>query len=177
MGYFNLTLVLFKEKKHPKTFLVDFHKKLKTISIILEKDDYEIIVFNDSIQGEEKEPIELNESMTDEDVINLVCFWKGLGMLSYRHPNFRYAFSINYLTWDDKFIDGFDIGFYSSEFRTNEDDKNHRKIISEIGNLVEYECIVGDIGNVSNHYIDLKQDLTKIKEIIKNKTFDIDSRK
>lgn len=47
MGSYNTTLVLFKEKQDPKTFLSDFHKKIKDMNVVLEKSDYHRIVFND----------------------------------------------------------------------------------------------------------------------------------
>jgi hypothetical protein len=176
MGYFHTTLVLFKKKKDPKSFLENFHNSLKNIGITLEKDEHEIIVFNDSRTEEEKEPIELQELMTDEAVLHLVAAWKGLGMLSYRHPDFRFAFSINYLTWDDEAVDGFDIGFYGKELKTKEEEERHQDIILEIGKLVDYEYIVGDIGNTSNKYIDLRKDLNVIKKFIQKNSFEIDIR-
>lgn len=78
MSSFDMTFFLLKEKKKPKSFMIDFNEKLKSINVLLEKNDYEIIVFNDSRDEEEKEHIDLNESMTDEEIIDLVCSWKGL---------------------------------------------------------------------------------------------------
>lgn len=174
MGYFNTTLVLLKKTETPEVFLLNFHEKLKAIGVILQKSNDEIIVFNDSCSGQEKEPFQLNESLSDIDIIHKMTEWKSLGLLSYRHPNFNFAFTINYLTWDDTFIYGFDIGFYSKEFKTTLDTIKHRDFITQISNVIDYEFIVGDIGNVSEDYIDLKQSLPAIKEIIKNKSFDID---
>jgi hypothetical protein len=175
MGYFDVTLVLLKTKKDPGSFLAEFHKELRIINVTLEKDENDII-FNDSITDEEKEPFELNESMTDDEVLDLLCSWKGLGLLSYRHPDLSLPFSINYLTWDDKNIDGFDIGLYGKEFRNEEDEERHKTFVTKIGSLVDFETIIGDIGNTSEKYINLRQDLSQVKEIIKHNTFDIDIR-
>lgn len=79
MGSYNTTLILFKEKQDPRTFLFDFHQKIKNINILLEKDDYRRIIFNDKRDGKEQESIELDKSMTDENIIDLVCSWGGLG--------------------------------------------------------------------------------------------------
>ena len=57
MSYFNGTLLLLKEKKEPKSFMLDLNEKLKSINVLLPKSDYEIIIFNDSRNEEEKDYI------------------------------------------------------------------------------------------------------------------------
>lgn len=174
MSYFNGTLVLLKEKKEPKSFMLDLNEKLKSINVLLPKSDYEIIVFNDSRNEEEKDYIELDVSMTDEDVIDLVCSWKSLGTLGYRHPDFNFELGINYLTWDDKNVYGFKIFFARKD--TMFEDNRHEKLISKISEFVDYEYVVGDINEESENYIQMEESLEEIKEHILKNSFEIDSR-
>jgi hypothetical protein len=175
MSSFDVTLFLLKEKKEPRSFMIDFNEKLKSINVLLEKNDYEIIVFNDSRNEEEKEHIYLNESMTDEEIIDWVCSWKGLGLLSYRHPDFSMPLSINYLSWDDEYLYGFDVGFASTD--TVFKKEKHEKLMAKISEFIDYEYIVGNVENLDlpGNNIGL-QSLDKIKELILNNSFKIDSR-
>jgi len=174
MSYFNGTLILLKEKKDPKLFMLDFNENLKSIDVLFQKSDYEIIVFNDSRNEEEKEPIELNKSMTDDYIIDLVCSWKGLGLLTYRHPDFEFELWINYLTWDDKYINAIKVSFARKD--TMFEDNRHEKLISKMSEFVDYEYVVGDINEESKNYISMEESLDKIKEHILESSFEIDSR-
>jgi hypothetical protein len=174
MGGFHTTFVLLKNKQEVKPFLLDFHKKLKRINVLLEKDEHEIVCFNDS-KEEEKEHIYLDENKTDEEIIDLICSWKALALVSYRHPDFRFPFSINYLTWDEETIQGIDIGFYDKEFRTIEADETHQKFIYEVAGLLDYDFFVGDFENPLL-YFKIDKNLDAIKEFVKNKKYTIDSR-
>ena len=106
MSWFDVTFVLLKEKVDPLPFLVDFHKELAAINVVIDKSDQEFITFNDTKAGEEKEIVELNESMTIEEIIRQLCSWKALGLICYRHPDFKFPVSIHYLTWDERSLEG-----------------------------------------------------------------------
>ncbi|WP_185287848.1 hypothetical protein [Chryseobacterium lactis] len=175
MSNFDETLVLLKEKKDPKSFIMDFNEKLRSVVVLLEKDKDEIIVFNDTQNEEEKEYVELGESTTDEQVVDLICSWKGLGQLLYRHPDFRFQIGINYLTWDDQSLHGFVISFSDKDLAFEGTDKQ-KELILKIAQFIDYEYIVGDIGNVSKNYISMGKSLEEIKEHIMNHSFTIDSR-
>lgn len=175
MGSFEESLVLLKEGQEPKPFISKLHQKLKDIDFILEIDDYEYIVFNDTRDEKEKEPISLKNSMSENEVIHELCSWKGLGLLSYRHPNFQFQVSINYVSWDDILINGFTISFYGKDVIFRE--KAKKDLLLEIANLVDYKYVVGDIDNTSKTYIHLEQKLPKIINYIENHTFEIDIRK
>ncbi|WP_343664443.1 hypothetical protein [Chryseobacterium mucoviscidosis] len=175
MGSYNSTLILFKEKQDPKTFLSDFHKKLKEINILIEKNYYQRVIFNDKRNEEEHEPIELDRSMTDEDIIDLVCSWGGFGLLSYRHDDIEFTLSINYVSWDDEFIEGIEV-FYNASHQ-NYINKNEIKndIIIKLVNCTDYKLVVGSIGDSEDDFrtdLDLEYNL----KYIKNKKFDIDLR-
>jgi hypothetical protein len=176
MSSFNVTLLLLEEKKEPKSFILDFNEKLKSIDVLLQKSDYEIIAFNDSRDKEEKEPVGLDESMADEYIIDLVCSWKGLGLLSYRHPDFKFELGINYLTWDDKHIYGFEISFADKDLVGDRCVK-HKELVYKIAEFIEYKYIVGDVDRSSKNYISREESLNKIKEFILNNSFEIDIRK
>ncbi|NIF06634.1 hypothetical protein F3J23_14385 [Chryseobacterium sp. Tr-659] len=175
MGSYNTTLVLLKEKQHPKTFLSNFHKKIKDINVVLEKDEYQRIIFNDKRNEEEKEPIELDKLMSDEDIIDLLCSWGGFGLLSYRHNDVEFALYINYLSWDDQFIEGIEVSF--KETHKNYINKNKIKddVIIKIANCIDYKLVVGSIGDSEDNFrmdLDLEYNL----KYIENKKFDIDIR-
>ncbi|MFC3158687.1 hypothetical protein [Chryseobacterium arachidis] len=174
MSYFNGTLILLKDKKDPKLFMLDFNENLKSIDVLFQKSNYETIIFNDSRNEEEKEPIELNKSMTHEHIINLVCSWKGLGLLTYRHQDFEYEVWINYLTWDDEYIYGFVLFFAPKD--TIYEDNRHEKLIFKISEFVDYKYVVGDINEESKNYISMEEDLDEIEEHILKSSFEIDSR-
>lgn len=174
MSYFNGTLILLKEKKESKSFILELNENLKSIGVLFQKSDSEVIAFNDSRNDEEKEPIWLDTSMTDEEIINLVCSWKGLGILPYRHSEFKFELGINYLTWDDKHIYGFVISFARKD--TLFEDNRHEKLIYEISKFVDYKYVVGDINEESKNYISMEEGLDEIKEHILKSSFEIDSR-
>ncbi|MCS4301036.1 hypothetical protein [Chryseobacterium sp. BIGb0232] len=175
MSNFDETLVLLKEKKDPKSFIMDFNEKLRSVDVLLEKDEDEIIVFNDTRHEEEKDYVELDESMTEEQVIDLICSWKALGLLSYRHPDFRLQIGINYLTWDDQSLHGFEISFSDKDLAFDGTDRQ-TELILKISQLIDYEYIVGDVGHASRNYISMEESLEKIKEHIMSNSFTIDSR-
>ncbi|MGH1517946.1 hypothetical protein [Chryseobacterium sp. JK1] len=175
MSNFDETFILLKEEKEPLPFIVNLNEKLKTIQVVLQKSDYELVAFNDTRDEEEKESIWLDESMTDEDVIDLVCSWKGLGMLTYRHPDFLLDFGVAFMTWDDEHIQGVMISFAERDTAFEREVK-HRELIVKISQFLEYEYVVGDVGNTSRSYISMEESLDKIKEHILNSSFTIDSR-
>ncbi|REC62502.1 hypothetical protein DRF65_10440 [Chryseobacterium pennae] len=175
MSNFDETLVLLKEKKDPKSFIIDFNEKLRSVDVLLEKDEDEIIVFNDTRHEEEKDYVELDESMTEEQVIDLICSWKALGLLLYRHPDFRLQIGINYLTWDDQSLHGFEISFSDKDLAFDGTDRQ-KELILKISQLIDYEYIVGDVGHASRNYISMEESLEKIKEHIMSNSFTIDSR-
>ncbi|MFC3157986.1 hypothetical protein SAMN05443633_104327 [Chryseobacterium arachidis] len=174
MSIFYETLILLKEKKDPKSFILNFNENLKSINVLLEKSDSEVMVFNDDRNEEEKEPIWLDTSMTDEEVVDLVCSWKGLGLLTYRHQDFQYDLGINYLTWNDKYLSGFVVS-YAHKDTLFEDDR-HKKLISKISEFIDYEYVIGNISIDSKIYIRMEDSLEKIKEHILKNSFEIDSR-
>ncbi len=92
-----------------------------------------------------------------------------MGLLSYRHPDFNFPISINYLSWDDCHIQGFDIGFYGAEFKNSESSEKQQNLIKSIKELDNFEAVVGDIGNSSVDYINLHLPLSEIKEQILQK--------
>lgn len=175
MSYYNSTLILFKEKQDPKTFLSDFHKKLKEINILLEKYYYQQVIFNDKRNEEEHEPIELDRSMTDEDIIDLVCSWGGFGLLSYRHNDIEFTLSINYVSWDNQFIEGIEVSFNASHQNYINKNKIKDNVIIKIANYIDYKLVVGGIGDSEDDFrtdLDLEYNL----KYIENKKFDIDIR-
>ena len=174
MGWFDVTLVLLKEKQLPISFLVDLHRNFKTINLKLEIDDYEFIVFNDTRDDKENQNKDLNKSMQSDEVIKHLCDWPGLGLLSYRHPDFNFSVTINYLTWDDKSINGFSIGFNGHEAAAKQ--INKFQLINDIAGLVNYQYTIGDIGDCSDNYIDLRENLSEVIRHIKNRKFEIDLR-
>lgn len=175
MGGYNTTLILFKEKQDPRTFLFDFHRKIKDINITLEKDNYHRIIFNDKRDGEEREPIELDKSMTDENILDLICSWGGLGMLSYRHNDIEFALSINYVSWDDQFVEGIEVSFKASHQNYINKNKIKNNVIIKISNCIDYKLVVGSIGNSEDEFR-TDSGLANIFDYIEGKAFDIDIR-
>lgn len=175
MSNFDETLILLKVKKEPKSFIMDFNEKLKSIDVLLEKDEDEIIVFNDTRNEEEKDYVELEGLMTDEQVVDVICSWKGLGLLSYRHPDFRLQIGINYLTWDDQYLHGFEVSFSDNDLSYDGADKQ-KELILKMSQFIDYEYIVGDVGNASKNHISMEESLERIKEHILNNSFRIDSK-
>lgn len=175
MGWFDVTLVLLKEGQNSELLLLNLHQKFETINLVLEIDDDEFIVFNDTQDGKEKEMVQLNSSMSVDKVLTLLCGWSGLGLLSYRHPKFEFPITLNFHTWDDKLIDGFTIGFNGHEVLSKEKDKE--QLIFDIIGLADYKYAVGDIGNISDTYINLEQSLSSIIKYIENQRFEIDIRR
>jgi hypothetical protein len=174
MGSFNNTFILLKNYENAKYFLVDFHVQLLKLNISLEK-NWGAIVFNDQRNDAEKEPFEFEDFKTDEEIIDIVCSWKGLGLLSYRHLNIEFPFYINYISWDDQSLQGMEISYkLSAENYTNRDNIKDN-IILKIIELIDPELAVGSIGNSEDDFrtdLDLEYNL----KYIENKKFDIDSR-
>ena len=175
MGWFDVTLVLLKERQNSKPFLVDLHRKLETIDFVLEINDEEFIVFNDTQDRREKETVHLTSSMSVNEVLGFLWTWSGLGLLSYRHPKVEFPITLNFHTWNDKLIDGFTIGFNGREVLSKKKEKE--QLIFDISGLVDYKYVVGDIGNVSDTYINLEQSLSAIIQYIESQKFEVEIRK
>lgn len=175
MGWFDVTFVMLKERQIPKPFLLNLHKKFEEIGLVLEIEDDELIVFNDTQIGQENEPFYLNNLMSLEQVLDHLCNWPGLGLLSYRHSNFRLPVTIDFRTWDDNLLDGFTVGFSGREAVLNE--KLKKELISDITKFVDFKFVVGDISNVSSTYINLELGLPEILEYIGKSKFELDIRK
>jgi len=174
MASYNETFILLKKPIDPKAFLLGFHQKLKALSCVLEKDDSNFISFNDARNGEEKEILYLNETMSDSEIIEELYSWKALGCLSFRHPDFSFELTIDYRTWDDKNLYGFNIAFNNKDVLRNRE--KHRLFIFEISNAIDYKYIVGDIYPDSNTYLNLALTLDAIEEMIRKQKFEIDYR-
>lgn len=160
MSFFSVTLLLFREKQTPASFLTALHRKLESISLAPDIDDQEFIVFNDTRSGQEKEHVDLHSSMQVQEVIDLLCSWPGLGLLSYRHPDFSFPITLNYHTWDDEHLQGITIGFNGHEASSNMQKKD--QLVAQVMQLVEYQYVVDDIDHSSCTYIDLSEDLATI---------------
>ncbi|WP_028975147.1 hypothetical protein [Spirochaeta cellobiosiphila] len=175
MGWSNEYLVLLEAKQEPKSFLEDFHKNLESINIKLENEDGAFIVYNESQQGEEKEVSYINNPQSVSDIIASLYLWAPLGLLSYRHSEFCFALTINYLTWDDNKLDGFVIGFngHEAEWKI----ESIYKLVTQIAGLVDYKYTVGDIDRTSKTWIDLEQPLFKIIKEIETTKFTLDLRR
>lgn len=174
MGSFNNTLILLKNNKNAKEFLVDFHEKLLKINISFER-NWRKIIFNDKRNGEEKKSVEFEDFHTDKEIIHLLCSWYGLGLLSYTNTDVEFPFSINYISWDDKHLQGIEISYKLSAENYNNRENIKNKIILKIIGFVDAELAVGSIGNCEDDFradLDLEYNL----KYIENKRFDIDTR-
>lgn len=174
MGNFNNTLIVLKNDNNAKDFLMDFHRKLFKLNISLEK-DWGFVVFNDKRNDEEKEPFELNDFNTDEEIIDFLCSWEGLGLLSYRHIDIEFPFHINYISWDDKCLQGIEISYkFSHENYINRNSiKNN--VILKIIEFIDFKLVAGGVGDSEDDFrVDL--DLEYNLKYIENKKFDIDIR-
>ena len=83
MGYFDCTLFLFKSKKEPQSFLHKFHNQLNSLNMEPELEEGSLIVFNDLRNGAEKDYLEITQSISSDELLELLCSWKGLGLLSF----------------------------------------------------------------------------------------------
>ncbi len=176
MGWFDETLVILKEEQERNHFLKTFHEKLNALAVTLDIDDDEFICFNDTRNEEEKDLVDLSQDLKTEDVLKTLCQWPGLGILSYRHPNFSHYVSINYHTWNDDQIKAFVIGFNGKEVAFGTKEEKSLELILQISNLVDYECVVGSIYDDVN--IEFSRDLSDILKHISQTEFKrIDKRK
>ena len=176
MGWFDKALVIFKEAQDPKSFLLTFHEKLKSTKLQLEIDDYEFITYSDTRDNQEREFEDLDEGMTVEKVIDLLCDWPGLGLLGYRHEDFAHSISINYLTWDDHLMHGFSLGFFGKEFLSDQSREKRDQLIRSISELVDYRFVVGDVGDLSKNEINTRDELPAIIAFIEQRKFELDLR-
>jgi len=174
MGNFNKTLILLKKNENAKKFLVDFHEKLLKINISLKK-DFGVVIFNDKRNEEENEHIELEGFKTDEEIIDFLCSWEGLGLLSYKNINIEFPFHINYISWDDEYLQGIEISYLSSAENYSNRNNIKNNVILKIIELVDFKVVVGSIGDSEDDFrtdLDLEYNL----KYIENKKFDIDIR-
>lgn len=162
MGWSNSTLFLLKEKQPPKDFINALIEQLKTIGWRLAS-TAEFICFNDSVNGVEKETVYFEEEFSEQDIIDLLVSWKGLGMLEFFVPEFQFPVVISFLSWDDVSLEGFSINcngkdklfFYSPE--------KHRGLIDKIAGFVNFKLVAGNVDDYSYHS-DLSSILQKAKE-------------
>lgn len=176
MGWFDVTFIILKDAQERKSFLTTFHTKLAKLNVHLDIDEGEFICYNDTRSGEEKEITDLSKDMSVEDVIDLLSEWPGLGILSYRHPDFSHYVTINYLTWDDKHIHGFTIGFNGKEVCLSPKQEKSIELINQLSELVDCKYVVGSIDDDPG--IDFNDDLPEIVKYIEQTKFKkIDKRK
>jgi hypothetical protein len=122
-----------------------------------------------------KKTVDLNETMSIETIIEILSSAPGLGLLSYRHPNFNHIVSINYLSWDDNLIHGFSIGFNGKEVCLGQKKEDSLSLIHEISELVDYKYVIGSIYDDSN--IRTEYELSSVLKYIEETTFsNIDKR-
>ncbi len=177
MGWFDVTLVILDKPQDRDSFLPLFNERLKSIDVKLCIEDGEFICYNNTRSGEEREITDLYNGMKTEDVLMLLAQWPGLGILCYHHPNFSHYITLDYLTWDDNLIYGFTIGFNGKEVCLDQKKNQSRLLIEEIIQLIDYKCVVGNIDNVSNTYINTSDELSSILGYIEKTTFEFDKRK
>lgn len=175
MGYFHQTLILFESPQDRIRWLPPFQEALRRISVVPEETD--IVVLNDMRNGKEKEPVVTAEYMLPEVALAHVMEWPGLGLLPYRHPYFNYEIGINYLTWNDREVDGMAVSFSGKDLKTPDRWQRQRALIEEIAHLTDYRYVVGDIGNAAEIHLDFEQSKSEIEAIIRQSTFEIDLRK
>jgi hypothetical protein len=173
MGSFNNILIKFKNKEEPSFFLEEFQKRLKEIGITFEKSG-SYLIFNDLIDESEKDPIEVSDSINDKDVIKLLISWKGLGLISYRNKNVDYPFHINYLSWNNKDLEGIQISFKTSNKNYNNKNMIKDSVVMKIAKLINFEFIIGSIGDSESDFN--ISDISEIMHYMKNRKFDIDIR-
>ncbi|KPH14706.1 hypothetical protein [Chryseobacterium sp. ERMR1:04] len=174
MGNFNTTFILLKKNEIAREFLFYFHEKLLKLDISLEK-EWGRIIFNDKRNDDEKEPFELKNFKTDEEIIDSLCSWEGLGLLSYKHINIEFPFYINYISWDDTYLQGIEISFKGSAENYTNRDRIKNNVILKIAERVNFQLIVGSMGNSEDDFR-ANLDLVYNLEYIKDKKFDIDIR-
>lgn len=163
MGWSNSTLFILKEKQKPKDFVTKLIEQLKTIGWRLALKE-ESVYFNDSaVSEEEKEPIYFEEELSEQEIIDLLVSWKGLGGLVFFALDFEFPVSIDFLSWDDVSIEGFCIGFNGKDKILLYEREKHKNIIYKISEFVNFKLVVGNVEDYSYHY-DLSTILQKAKE-------------
>jgi hypothetical protein len=167
MGWSNSTLFLLKEKQKPKDFVTELVKQLKTIEWTLALSE-ESVCFNDSVSGEEKESIYFEEETSEQEIIDLLVSWKGLGMLVFFVPEFEFPVVVNFLSWDDISLEGFSVECNGKENLFFSTADKHKTIIVKISEFISFKLIVGDVENYNYH-----NDLSAIHEKIKENHFKI----
>lgn len=169
MGWFDQTLIILNEEQERNHFLASFHMNLASLNLKLDIGDDDFICYNDTRSGEEKDCENLSERMNSEDVLKLLSEWSGLGILSYRHPNFSHCVTIDYLTWNDNQVQALVIGFNGKEVGFGSKEEKSLELIHQISELVAFKCVVGNIyDDVS---IDFNRDLSDILEYIRQTKF------
>lgn len=140
----------------------------------------DLIVYNDMRNGDEKDAEEIDETNYKNEalIIDKVCNWPGLAYITYLHPHFHFDIGINYLTWDDKHLQGLEISISGKEFgRTENSFENHRKFFEQLRNLVDYKYIVGDVSGANGTGVRVNKDLDIICKFIESHSFKMDYRK
>ncbi len=182
MSYFENILFLLKKEQDPKSFLIDFHQKLHSLGITIDR-DHSYVVFNDLKNEEEQEPAEIPENASDEEILKELYSWKGLGLLGYFRDGMDFYFSINYLSWDDAQIQGFDVGVQASFISYVNERKRFdqfKQLIVDLAEVTEYEFFAGDlygldplpdyklIRNPDDYYKYVSGDLQELKAYLKS---------
>lgn len=175
MSWSYCTLVILKENVPPKDYLFNFHRSLDSIGLQLEVDEYSLITFNDLVSDAEKDVVDLNKNMSQQDVIEQLCSWDGLGSLGYRHPNFRLPIIITYLSWDEQHLQGFIVSFSGKEKLTKPLHKLQDELVQEIVSFTNYDMVLCDIDDVADslYYPSYTNDLEKVKAELEKLDFQI----
>ncbi|MBC9812475.1 hypothetical protein H9Y05_08315 [Crocinitomicaceae bacterium CZZ-1] len=162
MSWSNGTLFLLKEKQNPKDFVTELIERLKTIGWKLALSE-ESVCFNDSVSGEEKESVYFEEETSEEEIIDLLVSWKGLGMLVFFVPEFEFPVVVDFISWDDVSLGGFTVECNGKDNLFFSAPEKHKSIIYKIAEFARFKLVVGDVENYSVHY-NLSAILEKAKE-------------
>ena len=162
MGWSNSTLFLLKEKQNPKDFVTELIEKLKTIGWQLALRE-ESVCYTDSISREEKESVYLEEETSEQEIIDLLVSWKGLGALVFWVPEFEFSVVVDFISWDDVSLEGFSVECNGKDNLFFSAPEKHKNIIYKISEFVQFKLVVGDVENYSIHY-NLPVILEKAKE-------------
>ena len=168
MSDLHTILFILERAEKKEVLLTKCHKALLHSDCQMEKED-SFITFNDGPNGESEDVLFLDDSFTDDYVLELLSDWNFLGSLDYSHNKLNVIISINYVTFDLTSVQIFDFGVPKTIIRNEMFEKSYREFLIKFTSEVGVSRFCYDVG-----HLDYTKDLNYVLSQLNDKKFEFD---
>ncbi|NRA93466.1 MAG: hypothetical protein HRU26_12435 [Psychroserpens sp.] len=160
MSEYHTTLFILKSSHTNGEVIEKVHNVLSSLNCEIEKEGT-LLVFNDKIDGVEKEELYLDESMTDKEILQSLKTWEALGIIDYSSDILGVVFSVNFISVNGKELQFFDMGIPKSAFHDESFQYKYQKFISAIAKEMDVVRFCYNTESI-NYFTDITKQLDQL---------------